>query len=442
MKRLASLSLAGDAGTASTQPGTFSLPSNRKIRGVRLVSRVPINNTTGGALTLTDAQKQTLLSLVRVNLRYGVRGQPVLGVAGTDLRRVDELARFAIGSEMEGYSNAVTGLARTLPAGAVTTVNFHEVIPTGKLWFLPPSEDRIGIGPTQSRSLILDVTRTGVTAVGTGLSIAGQTITVDVFADDDASKGDMFAFPPTWTEAQSSDLNVTTDDGLHLLVTERTTPHAASALTNVSISVDGDVLVDQMSLQDSIARYNDAPTLPSIASVADRETLILATPNTVRLADLTTGRVTITQNGGMQVTPFLLGDYYMRVRARAELDAELINVANVRGRKVKLVSLVAVEPALSVSERLMPFLPMYVVDEDDAAYGALPGLECVPNGQPRVVVPPMALQQAAAVRSRTGATGDLVARSIAARIPGAVQSGAGFSRGISDVLPQVRAMIS
>lgn len=441
MRKVTTLTIAAASGNARMLQGTLDIGKGKKLRGLRLKCVVPIANASGGSVTLSDAQKQVLFSLISCSLRYG-RSKTHIPLEAQDFRRVHRLARYCYGSEIEGYTDSTTGLGRALADGATTNVTFYMLIPTGMLWMFEGEKNFLGCGPSQCRTIELEINRGASNTILTGVTISGS-VTVDVIPDVWSARGDQWSWIPEFRTFDDTAPEVELPDGFPLLVVERTAVHASSTLTNISTWIEDEPLNEQVSPAEAITEYNDAPTLPSAASLADRETLIYAIANTVRMRDVPSGRFRIRQNV-KDLATIQLGLYYVPVKPQAAVNEELEHVARViRGKAVKATSLAAVEGA-NVPERLTPFVPFVILDEQDPAYNAAPGVKAGPTGTAQVVIPPGVIAAAREASAKLGGgagSAEATIRHVAAAIPGAVQSGRGFGRGYSQTYQQVAAAL-
>lgn len=440
MRKITTLTLSGQGVTQKMEKGKFQIESGKQARNLRLKVTVPVQNSTGGGAALSDAQRQALLATFLVTLKFGATGsrQPFQAI-GMD--RIHREFRYASNSEMEGYSDSTTGLAKTIANGATNSLVFYLPIPLGLMWWMGGQRNFWGMGPSQCATLELEVRRNGADAFATNWAINGS-VTLDVIPDTQPVPHDRWSPVPEYAEQAETDKNVRTPDGLPLRVSERSAVHASSSLTNVSVFV-GDLMVhDQVSPSELISQYNDSALLASGGLITDRETLLLAYNDDSAFADLPTGPVKVTQNV-KDLATFNLGFLYCPIISTDDVMAEIRNVSwNVRKQRVRAVSLAAVA-GMRIPDRLLPFVPYCFFQEGEPEFEALPGIECAPGAQPFVVIPPAFKARADAQRAAHRANGaaraaEDVIRQVASAVPGAIQGSGGFDRGASSILTAVR----
>ncbi len=134
--------------------GRIELPKGKAMRGLRMKVTCGILNTRSSSDTtpLTSTQKRDLLANLQFGVRHGhqQQHQPFKAFGG---HRARLLQRYCYGSEMEGWSNSTTGLARTLPNGGTSTVVFYLTIPTGAFYQHKGRRRDFGLGPVYDVSL-------------------------------------------------------------------------------------------------------------------------------------------------------------------------------------------------------------------------------------------------------------------------------------------------
>lgn len=441
MRKIDSLSLASDNATQTLLRGKVELPRGKKMVGLWAKTTFPVANATGGTLStgLTDAQRQTTLACLKWTVRYGAKSQraPFANVDGARLHRE---ARFALGSELEGYADTTTGFARSMANSATTNAIVWQYIPLGRLWWLP--EAPLGMGRSQALSLSVEVRRVS-SAIDTNITLSGA-VSVDFFPDERPAKGDRWAPVPEYMEDDTTAKSYVFPDGLPLRVSERTAVHASSALTSFSVYIDDEPLRRQLSAAEALIQYNDSANVPSAASLADREVLLYVPPYPQPLATIPSGRVRFEQDTKDLATA-KLSLLYLPIISYEELAGEYAwAVANVRNKAIRAVSLAAHDRLLDLPARLHAFLGAALVDEDDREWEEIAGVAVAPGKAADIVVPGGVLDRARALYSHHKGRGEAKAAArivdeLALQVPGAVQSGRGFRRGSSEVRARISA---
>lgn len=444
MRKLTTITLSAQGVTQKMEKGKFTIEPGKQARNCRLKVSIPVANTTGSGAALSDTQKQTLLSVFLLTVRYGANGsrQPYQAI-GFD--RIQREFRYASNSEIEGYSDTSTGLGKTVANGATNTLVFYLPIPLGLQWWMGGQRNFWGMGPSQASTFELEIRRSGSDTIATGWAINGS-VSIDVIPDIQPVGTDRWSPCPEYVEQNETDKTVRLPDGLPLRISERTAVHASSTLTNVSVFV-GDLSVhDQVSPSELISQYNDSALLSSAGLITDRETLLLSYNDDNQFSDLPTGAPRVVQNV-KDLATFQAGYLYCPVVSAEDMQNEIRNVAwNVRKQRIRAVSLAAVN-GLKVPDRLLPFVPFCFFAEGDPEFEQFPGIECAPGAQPFLFVPPSVKARASQMRAAHQASGaaraaEEVVRQVAAAIPGAVQGSGGFDKGSSPILAAVRAHFS
>ena len=247
MRKFTDLTLASAGMTDEIERGEIKLEKGGKLMGLRLRCTVPVNNASGGAVVLTEAQKHVLLSLLTIELAdFGKSGKfatPFVEMSFDAMRR-HQLRCYR--NELEGFVNAVTGMSQSLANAATQNVIFTLIVPLGK-WAAHKGEhrNRWGMGRSQAETLKIKVRRNA----GAGTILAGVTIlaagsvTIDVLDDSLPCKGDVWNPVPQVRRIDDARLAFSLEEGLPLAIDELTTTHAASALTNISLSYNVEITV-------------------------------------------------------------------------------------------------------------------------------------------------------------------------------------------------------
>lgn len=429
-------------------PGRVQLPKGKAMRGLRMKCTVPIKNTRVSVTTpLTKAQKLDLLKNLQFGLSYGAGLQhvPFKALRGD---RVRMLQRYCYGSEMEGWSNSATGLERTLANGATTTCIFYLTLPTGAFYQHKSRRNLRGVGRTQASTMQVEAkfVQRAFTS-DSGLTIDGNVI-LEVVPDVVRVKGDHWTTIPAWTEYSEKDRFFSKDAGLPLLVTEMSAAHASSTLSNVSVYIDGELIHDQVSAQEIQIEYLDNPELLAEGDVSDDVTVLYSVQPGEELEELSTGQVKVTQNV-QDLSTASYGIYEVPIIAQEAIDRD-IEMASTQGRKknLKAVSLASLKGwNEALPNRLMPYVPYVLLDQDDVEFERFPGKVAAPGGKAVTAVPATVLRMAqTSVESFRGVgelkTADAVVQKVTAAIPGAVQSPRGFAGGGSKAYVDVFSAVN
>lgn len=448
MKRIHTMQLSGAGSRQALIRGNYQNDKGKLLKAIRAKFTVPVLNNTGGALAsgLSDARKQALLALFRFWVNYGKDGlhRPFDGVDGA---RIHREARFAFGSEIEGYNDATTGMTRNLNNAATTSVIFYLPIPLGYLWMLEPRDARLfGMGRSQSKTLQLEIQQDSVT-IDTNVTINGS-VQVELLPQVESAKGDPWGAVPHYRQTDSANDEVEGPEGMPLRISERTAVHASSALTSVNVAIDDEVIHEAISPQDSITEYNDLALATSAGSLVDRETVLYAVGPTsgANLADLPTGKPKVRQVVKNLAT-IQLSWLYLPIISQGDVQSALQVAASSlgRGKELKAASLRAVRGA-QLPDRLEAMLGFIFLDRDDREFEQVPGLTQSPGeSEARLLVPENLRERALKVFQGHKAAGEdkaaaQVVRSIASAVPGAVPSARGFSRGASPILDRVSSL--
>lgn len=441
------MALIAGGPAVTMEKGKLQVANGRKAVGVYLKCSIPIANATGGAVTLSDTQKQTLLSCIQatIDLRADEVIEEIFTAQGFD--RLHRSARRFYASEIEGYTDSVTGMAQSLPNGATTTVIFYMPIPTGRAWFL---EDRFkdiwGMGSFQSRQLQISLRCTSV-AIATNLTLANTpNATFDVIPDVVAAKRETWSPMFKFTTKAETDKTLNLSEGLHAAIVETTHNQAAAVFTNNTLKIGDELIYDQLSSAESIITQNDASIQPSAGITTDRETLCYeATDGERKLEQMPVGAPQLVQNSHDLAT-FNAGHEFMPILSEHSLDVALLNVAKMAGKKVKAIN-AAVADGIPVPHRLLPFMPMYLVFEDDALYEQFAGRVALPGELATTIeTPPQVKAAAKALHDHHAAGGRPlsaanVVKQFASSVPGVVQSAAGFDKNVSASFSTLRAQL-
>lgn len=446
-KKPISISLPTDGSNASVTRGMIDIAKGQGCVGLRLKMTVPLTNTSGGAVTLTDAQKQLVLANFLFTLNHGPQGKSKLYTAN-DGRVINRSMRRLYGSEIEGYVDTSTGLQRSLPNSATTSVTFFLVVPFGRFWKLW-NPDQLAAGRTQMRTMQLDVRRLGSVVILSGV-VLGSTTSIDIMPDCVPTKGDPVSPLIAYEEVDDAAKTIQLSEGIPFAVEERNAAHAATALTNFSLKIDDLEIHDQVTPAESITEQNDVPNYPAEASPTDRVTDLYTVGcqgGTADLAKLPTGRPTFTQNV-KDIATAKLSQLYVPIPSPTEV-ADMMTWASSKAARSKRLKGVSknLSDKLGLGANSAFAAPYNLVDEDNDDFERFPGPVATQGMKPEVAIPNSVLDIVKARHALHKSHGEHAAaentlHELAASIPGGVQSARGFKRGDVSMLDRVRAKVA
>lgn len=443
MRKFTDLTLASAGATDEIERGEIKLEKGEKLMGLRLRCTVPVNNVSGGAVTLSDAQKRVLLSLLTIELcDFGKSGKfatPFVEM-GFDAIRRHQLRCYR--NEMESFNSttANVGMQQSFANGATQNCIFTIIVPLGK-WAAHKGahRNRWGMGRSQAETLKVKVRRnTGAGTILAGVTIlAAGSVTIDVLDDSLPCKGDVWNPVPQVRRIDDARLAFSLEEGLPLAIDELTTTHAASALTNISLKIDDQYIHRQISLQQTIEQKLDADDYPAAALLTGECANIYETADgEVPFDQLPTGTPQIIQETRQLALP-QISYTYLPIDS-AEKLTDMVRTVAIDQRKKDILAISAARPrGERLSPRHAPYGGIVLLDRDDREFEQFPGLFASVNA-PGVAAAPMIprglLETAQAkVNAHKSAREDKAATGIvdelAASVPGAVQGGRGFSRG-------------
>lgn len=448
MKKITTLTLTGAATQQTCERGKLEITKGKKAVGLRLKVTLSLANASGGTVTLTDSQKQNLLANFIANLDYGNGSGVFRPFQGVDFRRLHHLQRLCFQSEMEGYTDATTGLAQAMLTATTYPVVFYPIIPLGKFVGLRNLQNFIGgLGRSGMKTVQLELKRIAAVTIVSGVTITGN-VTVDLIPELVSSEGDCFGIVPAWFEKDEVDRVARSPEGLILYASERTAVHASTALTNGSTWIDEEQIHDQVSPAETITETNDHPELFPIGLLTDRETVLYLVDQATPYKDIPTGAFKFIQNV-KDLGTFKLGCYYVPIATASELASVVEYVAtSLRKKVVRMASMMGVEGGGELPVRLQPFSGFRFLDTDDKEIEQFGGLQAAQNTPAAVVVPNGVRAQVQALSANHRAAGEMkaadsLAKRVAAQIPGSVQSARGFSGGRgTPILGGVRSDLS
>lgn len=446
MRRSHSLTFTGPDTSDYIRKGTLKIAKGKAMAGIRCKIVFPIRNASGGALTLSAADKTALLDALRFNFAYGAEGSEREFLKNAKGSIVRLLQRFAIGSDVEGLTDATTGMSRSLPgSNAITNCTIYLVVPTGRLWFLGVMRNLFCMGRSQAQSLKAEIARQAAPTLSANLSLPDTSaVTCEIQPWLVSVKGDRESVMPEYREFTIRDFRAELPDGVPLFISERTAAHASTGLTRVNVNFDAEEIHRDAPPADILSEYNDVPNYPSDAAIFDTHTILYqATPDR-SLAELPTGKPFVEQPN-KDLSDFNLGYYWLPIVKEEERKTNLAYYANsTREKTIKAVSLDVIE-SINAPSRLSAVIPAMLTDEDDAEHHRYAGLGVPHRGKAddaRVFVPDVVLERAKAFSAAFNAAGSpkaaqAVAKDLARSVPGLANSGRGFGGSMFNQLRQV-----
>ncbi|OJT24305.1 hypothetical protein BO221_14105 [Archangium sp. Cb G35] len=424
--------------------GTFELLKGKVMPVMLCKLTVPIANSSGGAVALSAAERKTLLSLFILTLTHGRNGhrKPFNALP---LDKMRQLGRFAVGQDVAGWDNTSTGLARSLPNGQTTAVEFWSLIPTGMLHQLRGGQ-RVwkGVGRSQASTIEIDLKYSSA-AVASGLAISGNVVAEFVPLAQSA-KGDRADYFAEYIEVEEKDKVAKLPPGLPLLITELSAAHAASALSSFQLEIDGELIHDNVSAADVLVELEGVnPELTAEASITDEVTVLYAVVPGQEWKDLPTGAPRLEQLK-KDLSSVTLGYYYVPIVEEEKVKGDVATFANFRNKPLRAVTLAAIE-GLKNPDRLAPFEPFRLLDMDDAEFEKVAGLYAQPGSDSVAEsIPPTVLARARAMYNQHLGEGetksaDDIVKQLTRAAPGGVQNARGLGKGLSGTGIQMRGLL-
>jgi hypothetical protein len=443
MRKGESKTLTGTNTTAQFPRGAFTVPKGQAAIAALFKVRVTITKAAGDA-ALTAAQQRTFLQGFDLTMTWGFQQQhnPYNKVTFLELR---DLVRNGLGSDMEGYNNATTGLGQTFTAGGLEATFYLRVPFTALGWQDQTILELPGVGPTQAQTMVFELRRNTVT-LPTNFAISGS-VTLDIIPECVPCGVDKVTPIPHFQRTTHTERIINTlAPGFYALIFETTAAHASTSMTDVTLQMEGqEPLYDKVSPAELIVRYDDTRSyFPSEADISDLYTIIWAVPPGANLASLPVGKPIFTQNTHSLATLNLCSWYYPLVPPQA-VEADLREFSKLRGNeRLYAVSCGTLFKVASTKAQqfALPFALFGDADRESEQYSSLatPG----PMGPVQVTVP-------ASIRERFGVLRQLKAleplsleddvQEVALAVPYAVQSTRGLKVG-SAYLDVVRQLLS
>lgn len=420
--------------------GQGSLSKGAMMYALLAIFSITLNKSDAGTTTLSAADKRTLLGRFTVDMRYGHRLQRI-PYPNVDAERVRREGLGQMDSEVLWYSDATVGLGKTIAASTDTTMKFGLLIPTGGRGRDPRKPHYRGMGPSQVKTVQLQISQSSSTAAVTGTTVtlkAATNTTVTLIPICTPEKFDRWSYIPELKERSEPNFEATLEDGMWLRVTENTAAHASSALTEIDQKIGDAVICEQSDPDDMYAVFdaeNDAFGSTN-SDLTGLETLLYQVPNGVPEDQIPTGPYNFRNQRQEITTNYKFRGVVIPVVSSEEIAADVEHVAkNIRRKSLVAISVPALERrAHALPTRLAPFQPFALVDFNDSEASSFAGLAAsVTEGTRAEPSIPKALRDAAQARvAAYKAAGGVeakaqedVAKEIARQIPGAFASGAG-----------------
>jgi hypothetical protein len=440
-KKLLTLNLDVDNGSAQIRAGDLKVSKGQNMRAIRLKVRAKLKNS-GTARALDYNERHAFLaSTFDYSLAWGA-GQQHKPRSNVNFSREAINMRQLGGTEMEGLTDSVTGLARIINSTA-TDVVFYQRISLCELNKDQETDAVWGVGPTQALTIAVDFRRL-VPTLPAGFSLDGP-VYMDVIPDEFASKYDRVCPIARWHTFSEDNRTAEFPAGLPLYIIERSAlNHVFSVLTDCSMSIDGLSLYSKASMQEWLAKMLDTPNYIADQQTFDRDTVLYAIMPGTKLRDFPTGKPIFEQDT-QTLSKMLLGILYIEVIPFTAIEADVKEFARLKKRRVAAVSLATLFKMENLPKNLRFAVPYVLLDEADAELDRYPSLMCEPGGEPHLFFPESAtdavrarVQLREARREFLGAEDEV--REFVLPIPGAVQDPRGFGQGSSKYLATARVI--
>jgi len=446
MKAGPQMNLPNVGSSDTVEAGKLEVAADKYAPYLECKVSVSLANASGADVTMSDAQKQSYFSGLKLDLWHGAQ-QREHPIDGKTFDMLDTLARYASGIEWQGYSDSTSGLARTLTNGQTKAITFWARIPTGQFWLLDGIEYGYGIGSTQAKTVRIKATRVSDT-LPTGVTVSGSVV-IEVRPGERPAHGkNVFTYIPEVRTIDETRETATIEGGLFLGVFDTNAAQASqTALQNIRVTVGKNVVHDGVPHSDAVVEFIDKVNLPSDADVRPRWTILYGIRQGTQLKDLPPGNFVLKQLTKDLTTAHLVGLYFP-LKKREDIEKDLNFAVSSRGenRPLRAVSFATLS-GIELPDAIAPFMPMVLVGQESPAFGTFAGMLATPGTGAHVDLPPPVVQRAKAQiaqhqKNNDGHAVEAVIRKVAASIPGAVQGPDGFDGGSSSVLDEVRARLA
>lgn len=390
MKRIHQISIAGVDGNGSLDRAKIVVTPGKKLGGIRIRVTAWVGNSSGAgiALSSTDRDKIVDHSIASLTHKYGSDDDtrvPMNLLTGSKLRLVQ---RAITGVDVNGWTNATTGLARTITAStANVAVVFTFILPFTRPWWLSDKDELgiFGMGPTQAKTVQLEIKRgptvTGMTA---NLSIGTNAFTYDILPDEiDSPEGDVWSEVPHYLEKDEAGQTATGPVGLPFLVIDRNAAHAATAITEYALKIGGQSIHENA--QPSWVRDAELDYIlfPTSADVGDTATVLYRARPGDELVRLPSGPYFVDQPK-VDVATLKIGCFYVPPNDETRAEKTAVAIAELRKEPVKTIGHSAYV-GKSVPDGAAPFLPTVIKASSNSHFHKTPGLMAAPGA--KIAVP-------------------------------------------------------
>ncbi|RJS26076.1 hypothetical protein DRW03_06350 [Corallococcus sp. H22C18031201] len=438
-KKLNTYTLPGTGSTTQVKLGEVVVSKGSNATALRFKVSLQLTNS-GAVRGLTPPERVAFLDSFDYSLTWGA-GLQYKPRSNVSFGRERVIIRQMMGSELEGFNDTSTGLARSIGSGA-TTVEWYQRIHLCGTYKDPDTDSLFGVGPSQAASIQMDMRRLSP-VLPSGFAVSG-TVTLDLIPDEFPSKYDRVTPIPRWHEFSEANKVANFLPGLTWYAVERSAPHVSTAFAEVSLSIDGWESYSRVTPGEYITRWLDVPNYTAENQTFDADTVLhLLTPGQ-RMRDWPTGTLRLEQDR-KTIATMQMGQLVTEVADSSAIERDIAYFASKKGRRISAVSL----PTLlgqEVPKNLLPFVPYALLDEQDAEFDRYPGLMAAPSEDPRIYFPGAVTARAKArvqmhESAREYLAGENVIRELAAPVPGAVQSPRGWGQSSTRYLETARAVV-
>lgn len=439
MRTVLDMSLAAGQ-SANLKAGEYEVRKGKVADHTRFRCEVTVANAGAAPKVLSAAQKLAILSAITLEFfkyGHGEKRQPFLNLLFSRIAFL--LQPFALGTAMQGYADAVTGMAQSIPAGGSKTLVFYPCLPHGVLWMFPELKGKFGFGPAQAATIRFKLKRASSVDFGDAeLSIAGNMM-VRVQPHEVSARGQRRTYVPEFREETIRGYKHTFPDALPLFALETTAEHDASGLGRLKTRIDAEPIHEDAELEDIIAELLNVPNFPAEADISGQGAVIHAVTNEKPFRELVPGKLTIEQSDKAQ-EDMALAFYGFPVVDLEERGLDTKKATQIREKSILSVSTAATE-FKDYPQKLTAFLPDLEVDKDDREYHELGGVGVALGGEPELYIPPAfsARVEAAAKMAPSAEVRESVAKHAARVIPGAAVGGRGINAS-SPIMARMKAI--
>ncbi|HYI00568.1 hypothetical protein [Hyalangium sp.] len=445
MKAISSFTWSNVGARDKLERGKLIVEKGKVLAGILCKFTVPLANASGGAVAMTDTQRQAFLSGWRMTLNYGKgnKRKPYNSMLFTRLQRI---SRFLIGQDWEGYASTTTGLARSLPDSATTAVTFWALVPTSLMWHHKGIAKVMAVGRTQAATMELEMVREADT-LPTGVTVSGN-VTATLYPQTVSQPHDHFFYLPEWYEVDETDKVAKGPTGLHLYTAEETAILTSTTLTNIELRIGREVIYTGIDPNSAYIPTLQLTNVPSEADVSDRETVLYQWTQDREFQDLPVGRVEVDQITKNLAT-FKLRGLYLPIPDDNEVRADVQEASGKKGRNKPLKAInAAVVMGMDWPETHHAYAGFVLVDGQTAEFSRFPGL--VGEGDTAAVdpyIPASVVDNSRELIAQYALKGEVfnaegVRRRVALAVPAAIQDVEGFAQRGSVVLDQVSGVIA